>query len=65
LFGFPDRLEIQLVTTFGRVVASSRLKIPGEGKKELSGTEVVNQESLFMENANKTFTETDNPLLLK
>jgi len=50
IYDFPDSLEIQI---FGQsyfltsMIASTKLRVPGEGKKELSGNEILNYEGIF------------------
>lgn len=60
LFGFPESLEIEVVTTsfklFTRVLSSTKLRIPGEGKRELSGNEIINQEALFFQDKPLTYS---------
>jgi len=40
------------------------LKIPGEGKKILSGTELIKQESIFYENKYEFYRQEENQILL-
>lgn len=67
LFGFPESLEVEVVTTsfklFTRVLASTKLRIPGEGKRELSGNEIINQEALFFQDNPATFSGLEIPEL--
>jgi len=45
IYDFPESLEIQIIGKsflFTTILASTKLRIPGEGKKELSGNEILN-----------------------
>lgn len=64
LFGFPEGVEVEVVTSsykvMSRVLACTRLRLPGEGKRELSGNEIINQEAVFAEDSSSTFIEQEN-----
>lgn len=45
IYDFPENLEVQVCTKsllFNSTIAATKLRVPGEGKKELSGNEILN-----------------------